>query len=79
MDGFQALPTAIMDSHFFDYTTADEQTQFARLKHYLDEVRFVGGEIAIVWHHRVFHPETGWGGLYEKLLNYIKLADDEKR
>tara|TARA_A100001015_G_scaffold242910_1_gene277690 strand:+ start:4077 stop:5399 length:1323 start_codon:yes stop_codon:yes gene_type:complete len=76
--GFTALPTVIMDSHFFDYNTENEDEQFLRLKHYIEEVRFVGGEIAIVWHHRVFHPETGWGKLYYRLLEHIKIDDDKK-
>ena len=65
-----------MDSHFFDYNlddTDNEDEQFIRLKHYLDEVKLVGGEIAVVWHHRVFHPETGWGELYKRILQYIKI------
>lgn len=75
ISGFQALPTVAMDSHFFDYDTSDSETQFTRLKHYIDEVKFVGGQIATVWHPHTFHPEYSWGGLYQKMLNYIKVPD----
>lgn len=77
LPNFHALPTIIMDSHFFDYSVDSDDQQFQRLKHYLDEVRFVGGEAAIVWHHRVFDPETGWGPLYQRLLNEIEIHDND--
>lgn len=77
INNFTVLPTIAMDSHFFDYSIGNEEEQFNRLKHYLDEVRFVKGEAAIVWHHRVFHSETGWGNLYNKLLNYIKIPKND--
>lgn len=72
-----ALPTAMMDSHFFDYTLYDRcddanEKRDAMLLHYLDEVACVHGEIAAVWHHRVFDLETDWGPLYETLLKHAK-------
>ena len=35
----------------------------------------IGGDVAILWHHRVFHPETNWGGLYKDILEYIMVDD----
>ena len=65
---FNAVPMIAMDSHFFDAKQTTQAAREAMLSRYLDELRFVGGEAVIVWHQRSLHPDYGWGGLYEYLL-----------
>ncbi len=65
---FEAMPMVAMDSHFFDTGILTHEERQALLDRYLNELRFVGGEAAIVWHQRSLHPDYGWGALYEYLL-----------
>lgn len=65
------LPMVLMDSHLFDYGRMDEQTRRAEINKVLDEIEHTGGEVTVIWHQRVFHPDYNWGDDYAYLLNQM--------
>jgi len=70
-DLLKTLPMVLMDSHLFDYAQLDAAARKRLIDYYLDEIAFVGGEVTVIWHQRVFHADYGWGSEYEYLLNGI--------
>lgn len=67
-----AIPTLFMDSHFYDYNQLSENEMQKQIKACIDEVKLVGGEVAIIWHQRVFAKDYGWLQGYEHVLNAIQ-------
>lgn len=68
----ETLPMVLMDSHLFDYGQLEIDARKKVIDYYLDEIAFVGGEATVIWHHRVFHSDYGWGDDYRYLLEGIK-------
>ena len=68
----KALPTMFMDSHFYDYSSMNDLQRKKAIKYWIDEVRKVRGEAAIIWHQRVFAPDYSWNKGYEYVLREIK-------
>ena len=66
-----ALPTAIMDSHFYDYQTMTAEARRAAMRHWIDECREVGGQIAVLWHPHTLTKDYGWGRGFEELVSMI--------
>jgi hypothetical protein len=66
------LPMILMDSHLFDYGQLEVGARRQLIDYYLDEIAFVSGEATVIWHHRVFHSDYGWGDDYRYLLEGIK-------
>lgn len=64
----EALPLLFMDSHFYSYELHDDGSRAAAMARWLEEVRVVGGEVSLLWHQRVLHPDYGWGAGYEDLV-----------
>ncbi len=60
------------DSHLFDYGQLAADARKQVIDYYLDEIAFVGGEATVIWHHRVFHFDYGWGDDYRYLLEGIR-------
>ncbi len=73
--GMRVTPMVLMDSHLFDYSQISIDAQRDTIDHLLDELVFTGGEASIIWHHRVFHADYGWGPLYEYLLQAMQKRD----
>lgn len=71
-DSLETLPMVLMDSHLFDYGQLEVEARQKVIDYYLDEIAFVGGEATVIWHHRVFHSDYGWGDDYTYLLEGIK-------
>lgn len=74
---FEALPTVLMDSHFFDYAQMTDEERPARMASWIDEIRAVGGVAAVLWHQQVMGRDYGWGDGYVELLRII--ANDSRR
>jgi hypothetical protein len=68
----ETLPMVLMDAHLFDYGQLEPDARKQVIDYYLDEIAFVGGEATVVWHHRVFHADYGWGDDYRYLLDGIR-------
>ena len=66
------LPMVLMDSQLYDYAGLDDQQREETMDHVLKELVETGGEASIIWHHRVFHPDYGWGEGYHRLLQKMK-------
>lgn len=67
-----ALPTVIMDSHFFDYQHMDDVERKTSMRSWLNEVQFVHGQIAVLWHPHTLTQDYGWTAGFHELLNTIR-------
>ena len=67
-----ALPTVIMDSHFFDYRHMDEVERKTSMRHWLNEVRSVHGQIAVLWHPHTLTKDYGWMAGFQELIDTIR-------
>jgi hypothetical protein len=67
----EVLPLVVMDSHLYDYAELDPEARKKRLRHFLDEVRTVGGEAAILWHPHTLSTDYGWRSGFEQMLEMV--------
>lgn len=68
---FKALPTVLMDSHFYDYQPMSAAARRAALKHWLSEVVAVGGQAAVLWHPHTISAAYGWREGFQDLLEEL--------
>ena len=68
---FKALPTVLMDSHFYDYQPMSAAERRAALKHWLSEIVAVGGQAAVLWHPHTISADYGWGQGFQELLKEL--------
>jgi hypothetical protein len=66
------LPTVLMDSQFYDYQALDTSERQASLRHWIDEVKAVSGEVAVLWHPHTLTKDYGWQDGFVALLQAIK-------
>jgi hypothetical protein len=66
------LPTVLMDSHFYDYQVLSETERRAFICQWIEEVRFVHGQIAVLWHPHTLTEDYGWGEGFQCLINSMK-------
>jgi hypothetical protein len=67
----EVLPLIVMDSHLYDYAELDPQARGKRLRHFVDEVRAVGGEAAVLWHPHTLSKDYGWQKGFEEMLEVV--------
>ena len=67
----EVLPLMVMDSHLYDYAELDPSARGSRLRHFIDEVRAVGGEAAILWHPHTLSTDYGWQSGFEEMLEVM--------
>jgi hypothetical protein len=67
----EVLPLIVMDSHLYDYAELDPSARGVRLRHFIDEVRAVGGEAAILWHPHTLSTDYGWQSGFEEMLQVV--------
>ena len=73
----EALPTLFMDSHFYDYAPVAEQERRRAISEWLEEVRFVGGQAALLWHPHTLSEDYGWrDGLLDVVQNLREAKND---
>jgi hypothetical protein len=70
-DSFKALPTVLMDSHFYDYQPMNADERRVALKHWLSEVVAVGGQAAVLWHSHTISADYGWRESFQDLLKEL--------
>ena len=58
--GMNAVPTVLMDSHAYDYHIMTNDARRSEFRHWLDEIKFVGGRCAILWHPHTLSRDYGW-------------------
>lgn len=66
-----ALPTVIMDSHFYDYQPLTPEARREAMAYWVNECRMVGGQIAVLWHPHTLTTDYGWGQGFEELVALI--------
>ena len=64
-------PTAMMDSHFYDYQALDTAERKAAMRRWIDETRAVHGQIAVLWHPHTLTEDYGWTEGFQDLLNIL--------
>jgi hypothetical protein len=67
----KAIPTVLMDSHFYDKSDLLDCQRQQQLNYWLDEIRFVGGTAAVLWHQRVMSKDYGWDKGFRHLLECL--------
>jgi hypothetical protein len=60
-----------MDSHFYDKSDLLDCQRQQQLNYWLDEIRFVGGTAAVLWHQRVMSKDYGWDKGFRHLLECL--------
>ena len=68
----KCVPTILMDSHLYDYNNFDESDRTAKMSRWLDEIKYVGGSVAINWHPHTLSLDYGWGSGFKTLLHLVK-------
>jgi hypothetical protein len=67
----ESIPMVLMDSHLYDYQYYSDENRKRHLNHWLNEIKFVGGQASVVWHQRVMSKDYGWEKGYEQLLSIV--------
>jgi hypothetical protein len=63
-----ALPTVIMDSHFYDYQPMPSDVRRKEMERWVQECRAVFGQIAVLWHPHTLTKDYGWSEGFEELV-----------
>jgi len=66
------MPTVLMDSQFYDYQTLNSSERKASLECWVDEVKAVRGEAAVLWHPHTLTNDYSWQEGFGALLRAIK-------
>lgn len=67
----ETVPMVFMDSHFYDYSGPEQSDPEVLMKHWIDEVQSVGGDVTVNWHTHTITEVYGWGKGYESLLGLL--------
>jgi hypothetical protein len=66
-----ALPTVLMDSHFYDYKPMSPESRRRAMTHWVEECRAVHGQVAVLWHPHTLTMDYGWGPGLDQLIDLI--------
>jgi hypothetical protein len=72
MHDLSVLPTVLMDSHFYDYSQMTASERRSSMLDWIEEVRAVGGKIAVVLHPHTLTNDYGWTNGFMELVDLIK-------
>lgn len=65
------VPLILMDSHIFDYSSLKPEQQESTIQSIIDELVFVHGEAAILWHPHTLSEDYGWSPSFLAVLKYV--------
>lgn len=68
----QVLPTVLMDSHVYDYQSMGDSTRQSYMHSWLEEIRQVYGQAALLWHPHTLTRDYGWQLGFDELLAGMK-------
>lgn len=68
----RALPTVMMDSHFYDYRPMSDEQRRSEFGRWLGEIEAVGGEGAVLWHPHTISADYGWKDGFLELVGCLK-------
>ncbi len=71
--GLVATPTVLMDSHTYDYRPLSNEDRRKEFRHWMTEIRDVGGHCAILWHPHTLAADFGWK---KGFLDCINIASE---
>lgn len=66
-----ALPTVMMDSHFYDYQVMTPEERSKQIKRWINECFLVAGQVAVLWHPHTLTNDYGWRDGFEELVSLI--------
>lgn len=67
-----ALPTILMDSHFYDYQPMSDHERYLSMQHWVQECREVCGQSTVLWHPHTLTEDYGWKQGFEELLSLMQ-------
>ncbi len=67
----EALPTLMMDSHFYDYNQFTNDERYKNMKRWIKECKDTHGEVAVLWHPHTLTIDYGWKSGFSDLLKII--------
>ncbi len=67
-----SLPSVMMDSHFYDYSFMTDLEREANMSEWINEIKFVKGDSAVLWHPHTLANDYGWENGFLQLLKLIK-------
>ena len=70
----QALPSMLMDSHFYDYLELSDVGRKEEMNLWVKECMAVSGEVAVLWHPHTLSNDYGWSSGFSELLKLIKVS-----
>ena len=70
----QALPSMLMDSHFYDYLQLNDIERKEEMSLWIKECMAVSGEVAVLWHPHTLSNDYGWSSGFSQLLKLIKFS-----
>lgn len=71
VNSIEALPTIIMDSHFYDYQSIRGRSNCLNMQHWLEECKQVRGQVAVLWHPHTLAKDYGWDAGFDQLISFI--------
>lgn len=66
------LPTVLMDSHLYDYQQLTDLERRIEMLAWVEEVRAVSGQIAVVWHPHTLTEDYGWAEGFATLIDAVR-------
>ena len=67
-----SVPTVMMDSHFYDYNLLSDFEREINMSMWVDEIKNVQGDSAVLWHPHTLTNDYGWKNGFLQLLKLIK-------
>lgn len=64
-------PTLFMDSHFYDYKFMNSDVRKKNMRDWVNKVKYVGGNVAVLWHPHTLSNNYGWQEGYRDLVDLI--------
>lgn len=68
----KAMPSILMDSHFYDYMDLDDGERVHLMDYWIKECQGVSGESSILWHPHTLTNDYGWSHGFFEILSKIK-------